>query len=234
MTMTATRARWKNDPATAPQVDLLERLIAERTVDGFEDATGQVDAVVTAYGIIKNSETGKLTKGAASRMIDALMSVRVPRQPKVVAKTTDATTEVHEVSVPHGTYTVVLSDDDDYVTMRVSRASFVKDANKTMVSYLCGSDNEVSYRGFAFIDEQGVHVWARHRSNSRIVDAANVLWALAQKQAGLDEAHEAFLKYAEAYAMQSGRCMRCGLTLTVPASLHRGLGPICAGKEGLL
>lgn len=39
-------------------------------------------------------------------------------------------------------------------------------------------------------------------------------------------------KAREAYAMKSGRCSRCGLMLTVPASLHRGLGPDCAGKVG--
>jgi uncharacterized protein DUF6011 len=227
--MTQTRDRWKSDPATTPQVELLERLIAERTVDGFVDETGTVSAVVAAYEIIKSSPEAKLTKGSVGRMIDALIAVRVPRAPKVTA--TASVTQ--GVSVPLGTYTVVLGDEDDYVTMRVDRAAFVKDANKTMISYLCGSDNELSYKGFAFVDERGVHVWSRYRSESRIVDAANVLWSLAQKQAGLTDAHETFLKYAEAYAMQSGKCARCRRTLTVPASLHRGLGPDCAQIEGL-
>ena len=34
----------------------------------------------------------------------------------------------------------------------------------------------------------------------------------------------------EAYALLSSRCARCNRTLTVPASIHRGLGPECAQK----
>ena len=41
------------------------------------------------------------------------------------------------------------------------------------------------------------------------------------------------LRGRERYAMLSGRCSRCGATLTVPASLYRGMGPVCAQKEGV-
>ena len=33
-----------------------------------------------------------------------------------------------------------------------------------------------------------------------------------------------------AFALREGACYRCGRTLTVPASVHRGLGPECARK----
>ena len=48
----------------------------------------------------------------------------------------------------------------------------------------------------------------------------------------VDEARAEFLNYAEAYAIGSGKCACCGRTLTVPASVHRGLGPDCAKKYG--
>lgn len=34
-----------------------------------------------------------------------------------------------------------------------------------------------------------------------------------------------------AYAMQESRCFRCGKELTVPASIHNGMGPECARKD---
>ena len=36
----------------------------------------------------------------------------------------------------------------------------------------------------------------------------------------------------EAYALESANCFRCGRKLTVPVSIHRGLGPECASKWG--
>jgi len=146
------------------------------------------------------------------------------------------------VKIPEGTYTITNLNkmtgdldevDNDYVTLRVEKATFIKDEDKLMVSYLMGSDNEVSYKGFAFVNATGIAVWSRFKSDSRIVQAAKILWNIAQHEAGLIDAHELFLEVAEAYALRSGQCMRCGRKLTVPASLHRGLGPVCAGIEGV-
>lgn len=207
------RARRLAEPATDNQVDYATKLLAERVEAGMLP-----QEMVVSAGI---------TKGEVSELIDGLLKMKVPY--KVVDKDTGEVTRT--VSIPLGTYTVVLGDESDYVTLRVENASFIKDAKKVMVSYLCGSDNDYSYKGFAFVNPSGLAVWKKFKENSRVTKAAQVLWALAQTDAGLGEAHEEFLKQAEAYALRSGNCMRCHKTLTVPASLHRGLGPVCAGLE---
>jgi hypothetical protein len=206
------RARRLAEPATENQVAFATKLIAERVDMGLLP-----EELVLEAGI---------TKGTISELIDGLLKMKMPK--KVTNKETGEVTLA--VSIPLGTYTVVL-DEDDYVTLRVETASFIKDSKKTMVSYLCGSDNTSSYKGFAFVNATGISVWSRFKSDSRVVKAAQVLWALAQNEAGLHGAHEEFLKQAEAYALKSGNCLRCHKTLTVPASLHRGLGPVCAGLE---
>lgn len=40
------------------------------------------------------------------------------------------------------------------------------------------------------------------------------------------------LKAAVAYGQETGRCSCCGLELTNPESIERGIGPICAEKYG--
>jgi hypothetical protein len=194
------------------------------------------------------TEGGMMCRGCNYSFVDqrnACTSIEVPRIQPPSSPTPQPITSpqpVKSVVIPIGTYTIVNlnkmvddldEEDNDYVTLRVKKATFIKDADKLMVSYLMGSDNDTSYKGFAFVNPTGIAVWSRFKSDSRIVQAAKVLWNIAQHEAGLTDAHELFLEVAEAYAMRSGRCMRCGHTLTVPASLHRGLGPICAGIEGV-
>ena len=75
---------------------------------------------------------------------------------------------------------------------------------------------------------EGASVWKRFADTGRLTAALQFL-----ATGNVDEAHEEFLARAEAYALASGQCMRCGHKLTVPASLHRGLGPECAKREGV-
>lgn len=115
-----------------------------------------------------------------------------------------------------GFYTVVFGD-DDYVTIRLrtqdQNASFAPGTQ--IASYLSGPDNESDYRGFAFVKPDRFHVWKRFKGNSRLHRALEIL--LSDSEVAGQE-----------YAMRSSRCRRCNRTLTVPASLHRGFGPVCA------
>jgi hypothetical protein len=209
---------------------MIRNMINERLNKVTAADQAQLDVIHDRFveGIAENS-AHPLMSNHIDVMFQALKAMR-----KVTVKPATATTpETSSVSIPNGTYTVVLSDDEsDYVTLRVERASWVKDDTKTSVSFLNGSDNESSYKGFAFVGANGINVWKNFKDNTRIVNAAKILWAIAQKEAGLADAHEKFLEFAEAYAIRSGKCARCARTLTVPASLHRGLGPECASKEG--
>ena len=119
-----------------------------------------------------------------------------------------------------GKWTLQFSD-GHYRTFRIRTqaedASFAP--GKRIVQFLSGPDNEFSYTSFAFLTDHGVQLWKRYQSDSQLAaDAAILNDVPAAQAAGL------------AYAMASGHCCRCGRTLTVPASLHLGMGPDCAAK----
>jgi len=121
-----------------------------------------------------------------------------------------------------GLYTLV-RDDETYFTFRLKTQPADADfaPGKTVVSYLCGSDNESSYKGFAFVSANGsITVWKSFR-NGPLARTGEELRILFQSPTELEAAG---LRYAE----RSGRCRRCGRTLTVPTSLAAGYGPECA------
>lgn len=120
-----------------------------------------------------------------------------------------------------GLYTIV-NDDETYTTLRASKIDFGNFPEGTIkLSYLNGPDNEINYNGFAHVMPDGkLFVWQSFRKAADLINAAKVLLTASdQGELGL------------AYAMQSGRCCKCGRTLTVPASLHRGMGPVCANAK---
>lgn len=159
-----------------------------------------------------------MSRRELSVLIDDLL--RVPK--RLVQCTPTSTSSLT------GTYTVVLgADDDEYITLKFEAGAKWADG-KTVVSFLSGPDNEIAYTGFASLEPAGLRIWKRFKEDTRLVAAAQFLLT-----GNVDEAHERFLNLAEAYALRSGRCMRCGHKLTVPTSLHRGLGPDCAGREGV-
>lgn len=130
--------------------------------------------------------------------------------------------------LPYGTFTVVFNDDeDDYRTILIEKLEHGKLAGKTIASYLSGSDNETSFTGFAFVNADGsFKIWKRLEklAGTKIETALRVVLKLDDE--GLMDAREA-------YALKSGRCSRCSRKLTVPSSLHRGLGPECASILGV-
>lgn len=117
-----------------------------------------------------------------------------------------------EAEVPNGFFTVDMGD-GSHVTLRLKTWN-----EKQIATYLAGSDNENDYVGFAFVNGRRFNVWRKFAANenSRIVEALRTLLQGDPGEAGLR------------YAMTSSNCFRCGRRLTVPASIHAGLGPECA------
>lgn len=121
--------------------------------------------------------------------------------------------------IEDGRYTVVYPG-GSYRTLRirVGKNSF---ANKTILSYKDGAQ----YVGIAFLDRDSgrVSFWHRFRASNpperlqRIEKAVRTI---------LDDPKQAQILHA----MHEKSCSRCGRELTVPASLHAGLGPECARK----
>lgn len=119
-----------------------------------------------------------------------------------------------ERSIPFGVYTIV-DESGSHKTVRLNRCEWATDLPSGAI---CASrfDYDQQFRGFAFIMPDGsIRRW-RSASDGDI----------AALQALLTGNYE---DYGLAYALESSRCWRCNRMLTVPASIHRGLGPDCAG-----
>ena len=114
--------------------------------------------------------------------------------------------------VSNAIYTAVF--DGTRVTVKITKHW---EAGKTeqVCKYLSGSDNDSDYTGFAFLRGTTVQMWSRFKDNTRLARAMEII--LGDPDAS-----------GEAYAIESNRCFRCNRTLTVPSSIHRGLGPECA------
>lgn len=157
-------------------------------------------------------EVETITKDQASGIIGKLKTapVKATKQTHIV---------VGKVPVPgKGKFTVVWPNGD----RRTYRFKVPREGNfagKIMIGYLAGPDNDSDYINFGnAITDQTVRVWNRFTEESQLVEGLRFLM----------ESSEAQAKAGEMYAVESGNCWRCGRTLTVPASVDRGLGPDCA------
>jgi hypothetical protein len=135
------------------------------------------------------------------------------------------------IQVPDGKYTIVgIKDEDGEWTRRTLRvrtqsihAPFAP--GRTIIGYLTGTDNDTAYTAVAFLENGVVRYFSRYAGIEQIAIVKQAIDVLVHPKDHLEQ--------LEAYAMESGTCWRCGKTLTVPASLHRGTGPTCAKKLGL-
>ena len=126
-------------------------------------------------------------------------------------------------SVSKGSYTVVLPD--GHRTIKLSDwkdDSYRPGSRVRWISFLSGPHNDADYTTFARQGDDGkLHMLSRFASHSALKGAAEVvLYGSTEERAEM----------REAYAMASSKCAICGRKLTVPASLHRGIGPDCAER----
>lgn len=121
--------------------------------------------------------------------------------------------------IPLGTFTVVFPD--GHVTIRLQKPQDkAKQAEGVVYAkYLMGADNTSDFQYFAAIVNGNI----RARGFERQVVALKVVLTSTGPELG---------KMGMAYALASSNCFYCGRTLTVPASIHSGMGPDCAAKHG--
>jgi|SRR5690242_18884437 len=131
--------------------------------------------------------------------------------------------------LPNGRYTVINDTTAEYRTIQLSDCPerYGKPAGTQIAAFLSGPNNEADYIGFAFIlPNRQIVMFNRYRpkyeSNIKLRYSLDAL---------LDSDGSA---YGELYAMESGKCFHCNRVLTVPVSVHNGLGPTCAKKLGIV
>jgi len=170
-----------------------------------------VQTTESAYESLREAQKSNSSTGAALR--DLLYATVAER------RSDEAVTPV----VKNGTYTVVLSEAGAYRTLRIEDCPEMMDrpAGTQIAGFLSGPDNERDFTNCAFIAGSQVIMWARFKHDSTSAQALKILVSATDDQRA---------DYGTAYAMESGRCCRCGRKLTVPASLFRGMGPECSKK----
>lgn len=151
--------------------------------------------------------------------IDGALEYAPDAPVRTADRVTVADARAAAASIANGYYTITLPDGGAHVTIRISD-DFRAGSVAKIAGYLAGADNEHDYINFAFIDGGQVRPWSRFRNGYvRQANAAAVVAGSADRA-----------DLALAFAQASGRCARCGRTLTVPASLHAGYGPDCYAK----
>lgn len=128
-------------------------------------------------------------------------------------------------AIPDGTYTVALAG-DGHVTIRVRDWQNHNGAQK--LEWLVGSDNESSFAMMGVLDQGTARLWR----TARIYNGPTYTVGDRQRAAVnvLLQADGNLAELGLAYAIASSRCWRCNRRLTVPASVHAGLGPDCAER----
>ena len=160
---------------------------------------------------------GPLSKTDASKVITQLLSYK--KRPQVNGLH-NWKPDIPVVEMPkHGTYTVVLQE-DVYRTIRIRRPH--PKANFVVAEYLFGPNNSNDFKRFARETEGGFRLVPGYDMGGILIICLRTL---------VESDPEKLAEMGFKYALASGNCFRCGRKLTVPASIHRGLGPVCAGKE---
>lgn len=223
---------WRMDPQRENDRSLLT-YHARRYARAYEGSSSFMQAmrgVATAGTLFTLAMTrGVLNVILADARRAAAPVPEVRDVPLVNTRHAYATQPVTPV-VPDGYYTIVLSEQPEVrrtIRVRTPRqGTYSARMGWQYVAFLSGSDNESSYTGFGRLEGARTRLDGSYRRNEQLGLALELLVGYAQKDQ-LDNSRQRF-------ALVSGRCWNCGRTLTVPASIHRGLGPDCAARLGAL
>lgn len=123
--------------------------------------------------------------------------------------------------ISDGRYTLVYKD-GQYRTVQIRKQPEGKwAAGATVLRLKEGS----KFYGCGFLQPNGkVNFWKTFRGANKPERLERIQKAVDRVVADPDAAGLAF-------AMKENRCYKCGKELTVPASIHRGMGPECARKR---
>lgn len=192
------------------------RHLYDAAVSFLKSYTGTFDYLLKMQRTLRHH--GGPTDAQAKGVLNCI-AAEVRRRAAAANPVEDDNTESINLSTVHnGTYTILMGSDDNWRTLRIkpwaTRGNGVR-----IVQWMSGTDNESSFEGFATIFADGtVQIWHRMADRWDLATALEMLAAATPDEQG---------GFREGYAMRSGRCAMCGRKLTVPVSLHRGIGPEC-------
>jgi hypothetical protein len=211
-TLRTLKVAWKQAQAEDRTAGRVAAEVAAAVASADERAMRAAEAEADRAGTLRDEQARE--EAEAARALNAYQRVQVAvPAPRTFLNGLQA--------VANGLYTVV-KPEGGHVTFRVCD-DWRADARpgSQVVKVLTGSANETDYTGFAFLGGTNLTVWKKFRGGAG--DTWARLFRVVQQDAQAA---------GEAYALASGNCYRCNRTLTVPASIHRGLGPDCAKKVG--
>jgi len=187
--------------ATAKQISFYNSLIAKCA------ETGAFDQTVLSTALAEfPARTVSDASAAIERAKRNLKVAEVKQANAMQAPASDALLQT-------GTYTVETETGHRTFKVITQKADADFAPGETIIQFLSGSDNESDYTGFAFVKPGlRLQVWKRFASSTSLLAAAAVLTANPEA------------------ALKSATCRRCNRKLTVPVSVHNGLGPECAKK----
>jgi len=124
-----------------------------------------------------------------------------------------------------GRYTLIYPS-GEYRTVRVSTVK-KGDLKGAQVLGIREKGNGLHFTGLGFLQRSGkMNFWKRTKANPEFPPKRLELIQKAVDRIVADPEAAGL-----AYALKENRCFRCGKELTVPASIHKGMGPECAKKN---
>jgi hypothetical protein len=127
--------------------------------------------------------------------------------------------------IENGRYTVVYNG-GAYRTLRFAASKNIKDERTREPMIVASFKQGTEYTGFGFLmPDNKIRFWNNFKHSH-----GNDATRLQRIQHAVDIIARDPQAAQMAFAMREKACARCGRELSVPASLHAGLGPECAGK----
>lgn len=133
------------------------------------------------------------------------------------------------MNIKDDTYTIENTNTGEWRTVRLETQSL--DASfapgKRVLKLLTGKSNSSDYTGFAFVSATGgISVWQSKRSEAIEPSEWQKLAKFLERLFSVWEAPPEPINILPAVP-----CARCGELLTVPESIRRKVGPVCATRH---
>jgi len=144
----------------------------------------------------------------------------------------DAAAAAEYTTAGHATITLESRRTGNHFTYQVNRAKNTdgSPANRWFVGVLSGPDNDSDYSYIGLLETKTGGSLFRQTAKARFKADAPCVKGFVYFWSHVDRGHLP----SDMIVRHNGSCGRCGRTLTVPASIERGLGPECAGKVGFV